>query len=320
MNPTIRRLVERSPAPLRAPIELVGRMAVDTFEDRVPGLSAEMAFYLVLSLPPLLITVFGAVAQLGTVFDVEFVQEARIQLDIVMRAFLTGDAAEDLNTVLDRVQSQSQTALLSFGFVVTVISASRALRVTTIAITIAYDLEATRPGWKQAVYGVLLTIAGIVIGIVLLPMLVAGPELGKLIARPLGLVDLFGQIWEIAYWPLAAITMTLLLSVLYHVAAPWWTPWKRDLPGAILAMTIGLLGSSLLRFYATRTIGGSESIFGPLAAPLVVLLWLYVMSFAVLLGAELNAEIEKMWPTKHPDQPEAREERRVAEAERERVS
>ena len=320
MNTVVRRIVERSPKPLRTPVELVGRTVVDLFEDRVPGLSAEMAFYLVLSLPPLLITIFGAVAQLGSVFDVEFVVEARTRIDTVVTSFLTAQAADDFMEVVDNVQAQSQTALLSFGFVATVLAASRAFRVTTIAITIAYDLEATRPGWKQGLLGVMFTIAGIVVGVVLIPLLVAGPELGKLIARPLGLVDLFEQAWQIAYWPVAAIAMTLLLSLLYHAAAPWRTPWRRDIPGAIVAMVIGLLASSLLRTYTTRAIGGSESIFGPLAAPLVLLLWLYVMSFAVLLGAEFNAEIEKMWPTKHPDQPEEHEQERIERAEEERVS
>lgn len=320
MNPSLRRIVERSPGWAQTPLELVGRTVVDTFEDRVPGLAAEMAFYLVLSLPPLLITVFGVVAQLGQLFDVEFVAEARRQLLTVSEAFLTQDALTDVETVLDRAQQQSQTALLSFGFVFTILAASRALRVTTVAITIAYDLHATRPGWKQAVIGVLLTVGLVVAGIVFIPLLVAGPELGKIIAQPLGAEELFGDIWSVLYWPIAAVGTALVLSLLYHLAAPWRTPWVRDLPGATVAMLIGLLGSSLLRTYATNAIGGSESVFGPLAAPLVVLLWLYVMSFAVLLGAELNAEIEKMWPTEHPDQPSEREKRRLERAERERVS
>lgn len=320
MNDTLRRIVEASPPWSRTPLELAGRTMIDTFEDRVPGLAAEMAFYLVLSLPPLLITVFGAVAQLGQLFDLEFVAEARLKLMTVSGAFLTQDALADIGEVLDRVQTQSQTALLSFGFVFTIFAASRALRVTTIAITIAYDLETTRPGWKQALYGVMLTIGGVIAGIVVIPLLVAGPELGKLIAQPLGLEDFFGDIWSVVYWPTAAITMTIVLSLLYHVAAPWHTPWKRDLPGAIFAMVIGLLGSSLLRTYAAQAIGGSDSAFGPLAAPLVVLLWMYVMSLAVLIGAEFNAEIEKMWPTEHPDQPTSREQKRVERAERERVS
>lgn len=320
MNPTIRRIVDKTPAPLRTPGELAMRTVVDAFEDRVPGLAGEMAFFLVLSLPPLMITVFAAVAELGDLFGFDFVLTAREQIEAVSGQFLTQDATQQVQELLTNVQTQSQTALLSFGFVLTILSASRALRVTTVAITIAYDLEATRAGWKQAVFGLLLTVGGVVVGIVLIPLMVAGPELGRFLARPFGLADFFGDVWAVVYWPVVALLGIALLAVLYHVAAPWWTPWRRDVPGAILAMLIGLVGSSLLRFYAQQAIGGSESMFGSLAAPLVILLWLYVMSFAVLLGAEFNAEIEKMWPTEHPDQPDDAERERLEEAERQRVS
>lgn len=309
----VERLIERTPRPVRPGVELVVRTVVDTFHDRVPGLAAEMAFYLILSLAPLLITVFAGIAVFGDLAGVEVVDNAARQIETVASRFLTDSAAEDFLEVVTEVEAQAQglQALLSFGFVLTVLSASRAFRVTTIAITIAYDLEQTRPGWKQALYGLAMTIAGVVLGLVVLPLFVGGPGLGRQLVDRFGVPSQLGAVWEVAYWPLAALVATLLLSVLYHVAAPWWTPWRRDLPGAVLAMLIGLLGSVGLRAYATQAIGGGDSLFGPLAAPIVVLLWLYIMSLAVLLGAEFNSEIERMWPTAHPDQP--------AEAEQERL-
>ncbi len=305
MNATVRRIVARAPAPIRPGVELVVRTVADSFRDRVPGLSAEMAFYLILSLPPLLLTVFAAsgwiVRSLG--FDLTQVTD---QLAQVTATFLTADAASKVNDVVDSALGQSKGFLFSLGFLVTLFSASRALRVTTVAITIAYDLEQTRPGWKQAVYGVALTASGLVATIVLVPVIVAGPRLGHLVAGWVGLDTLFGRVWTLAYWPAAVVLATVLLAVLYHVAAPWHTPIRRDLPGAALAMIVGLAGSAGLRIYVEQTIL-SDQVFSGLVAPLVLLLWLYVMSFAVLLGAEFNAEIERMWPTVHEDQPTSRE-------------
>lgn len=312
MEATLKQVLRRTPVPLRPAVELIVRTVVDAFRDRVPGLAAEMAFYLILSLPPLLITVFAGVALAGTIVDANILDNAQGQVLTVTSQFLTPDAAEDVNTILGNVRREAQAGigvLLSFGFLLTVFSASRALRVTSIAITIAYDLEETRPGWQQFLYGIGLTLGAVVAGIVVVPFFVGGPGLGQALVNRFGAPQQLADAWRLAYWPGATLTLTLLLAALYHVAAPWYTPWRRDLPGAVVAMVIGLLGSYGLRLYTSRAIGGG--LFGPLAAPLVLLLWLYVMSFAVLLGAEFNAEIERMWPTKRPDQPEDQEHERV---------
>lgn len=316
MKVVARRIVERTPERFRPGVELAVRTVSDAFADRAPGLAAEMAFYLILSLPPLLITVFSGVALLGDAAGVTILDEAPAQAMRVGDQFLTQDAADEVESLLVNLRDEAQEgigALLSFGFLLTVLSASRALRVTTVAITIAYDLEETRPGWQQFLYGLVLTIAALVVGVVVVPILVGGPGLGRLIVDAVGAPEQLAALWRLAYWPAACVVLTLLLAVLYHVAAPWLTPWRRDLPGAALAMVLGLAGSYGLRLYTDRAIG---DVFGTLATPLVVLVWLFVMSFAVLLGAELNAEIEKMWPVKRPDQPSEQEAGRVEHPER----
>ena len=289
------------PDRVRPGARLAVRTVVDTVADRVPGLAAEMAFFLLLSLAPLIITVFTGVAVADDALGTQFIASATEQAERVAGEFLSPEAAAGLAEILETVERQQAASglrsLLSFGFVVTIFSASRVFRVTTTAIAIAYDLEDSRPAWKRAVMGLLLALSGVIVGVVVVPLLVAGPRLGALLAELLGLGDVFAAVWAAAYWPVAAIVATLLLACLYHVAAPWYTPWRRDFPGAVLAMVLGLAGSAALQLYTSRTVSGEDTVFGFLAAPLVLLLWLYVMSFAVLLGAELNAEIEKLWPS-----------------------
>ena len=316
MQPAVRRIIDRVPEPLRPAARLAVRTLTDAMDDRVPGLAAEMAFYFILSLPPLLITVFAGVALVGDIAGVEILANAQERGLALAGQFLTDDTVSSLQPVLDRVRERAQAGigvLLSFGFLLTLLSASRALRVTTVAIAIAYDLEETRPGWQQFVYGIALTLGALVVGTVVVPVFVGGPELGQVIVDTFGAPGQLALLWRVAYWPAAAIVVTLLITLLYHVAAPWWTPWSRDLPGAVLAMVIGLAGSYGLRLYTDRAIG---DVFGALAAPIVLLLWFFVMSFAVLLGAEFNAEIERMWPTSRPDQPSHRERQRVQHPDR----
>lgn len=316
MRPAVRRFVDRAPDRIRPAVELAARTVVDALDDRVPGLAAEMAFYLILSLPPLLITVFAGAATAGDLAGVELLSDAQTQTVEIAGRFLTDDTIDSLVPVLEQVRGQAQQGigvLLSFGFLLTLLSASRALRVTTVAITIAYDLEETRPGWQQFLYGIVLAFAALVLGAGAIPAFVAGPGFGAFLVGTFGAPAVVADAWRLLYWPGAVVVVTLLVALLYHVAAPWYTPWRRDLPGAALAMVIALAGSFGLRVYTDRAVG---DVFGALAAPVVLLIWLYLMSFAILLGAELNAELERMWPHERPDQPDDREATRMAGPDR----
>ena len=95
--------------------------------------------------------------------------------------------------------------------------------------------------------------------------------------------------------------MTILsagfLNTLYHLSVPVRTPWVSDLPGSFLALSIWILGSFVLRWILQSTVGGT-SIYGPLAAPIAVLMWLYMTAIAVLIGAALNAVVDRLWPHK----------------------
>jgi membrane protein len=291
-----RQLIDRSPERLRVPLELALRTIEDTFDDRVPGLAAEVAFFVLLSLPPLLLLALGTVGYIGEAVP-GFAQQTADRLLGLTALVLTDETVELLRPVIEGVLTEGRGDLASLGVVLTLYSASRALRVIVVALTIAYDLPEQRQSWQHRVWGLGLTVVAVIIGILAIPLLVLGPGFGRVIGTYVVLgetaIDL---VWRVAYWPLAAVLATALLAALYHVAAPWTTPWRRDLPGAVLAMALWLAGSAALRVYTSGSLV-SNPLFAPLAGPLVLLLWLYVSAFAVLLGAELNAEIEKMWPT-----------------------
>lgn len=304
MHPVTRRIIDGTPARLRPGVELTIRTVDDSFHDRVPGLAAEIAFFALLSLPPLLLIVIAGIGEVGDLFGQtwrEAVQETILDTAGVL---LSPEAMDETFRpyVLETLGAETQRSILGIGLLVTILSASRAFRVVSTAITIAYDLEATRPAWKHRVWGIVLTIGGILTALVVGPVLVAGPDGGETLSNLLGGVPGLSDVWRVAYWPGAAVLVTTMIAVLYHVAAPWRTPYRRDLPGALLAMGLWLLGTVGLRVYVAQAIGAS---YGFIAAPLIILLWLYVSAFAVLLGAELNAEIEKMWPTAQETDPAA---------------
>lgn len=303
MHPVAQRLVDRAPARVRPGVELAVRTVVDAGEDRLPGLAAEIAFFVLLSLPPLLLAIFGTLGALDPVLEVDLpARMTERTVDLAGEVLNAQTVESTIRPTIERIFDEGGGGIATIGFLITVIAASRALRVVATAITIAYDLEETRPGWQQRVWGLGLTLVGMLLALVLVPVIVAGPDFGGTIARLAGVDQFFADVYRILYWPVAGVVAWLLIASLYHYVAPWWTPWHRDLAGAALAMVLWFLGSIALRAYAAQTISG-RSIYEPIAGPLVLLLWLYVSALAVLLGAELNAEIERMWPTERHDQP-----------------
>ena len=305
MHDVTRRIIDRAPPPIRPGVELTLRTLDDSFRDRVPGLAAEIAFFTLLSLPPLLVTVLAAVGEVGDLVGRDWRVRLATTIQDGANLILTGEGMELLREFLTGptgLIEQSQGSLVGIGFLITLFSASRALRVVSTALTIAYDLRATRPPWQDRLWGVVLTFAGLLVAMVVGPVIVAGPDAGATLSDLLGGVPGLTDAWEGAYWPATGITLTLLIAALYHFAAPWRTPFRRDLPGAVLAMVLWLIGTAGLRVYVTQAIGDS---YGFIATPLVILLWIYVSALVLLLGAELNAEIEKMWPTHHITDPDA---------------
>jgi membrane protein len=136
----------------------------------------------------------------------------------------------------------------------------------------------------------LLYVLGMLTGVVSIPLVVAGP---RVVARTLPeRLDFLNQL----YWPTVVLLCVCFLATLYHVSVPVRTSWRYNLPGAVFSMFCWIVGSAVLRWILVGTAQGSTSIYGPLAAPIAVLLWLYILSIAVLIGAALNAACDQLWP------------------------
>lgn len=294
------RQVDRLPGRLGVVVRLAVATARDASEDRVPGLAAEVAFWVLLSLPPLLLAAVSAAGFVGEAIGSDVRSQFITRVGELAAGVFSADTVEaTITPTLDALLSDGSPSLLSVSFLVTLYSASRVLRVLVLAITIAYDLEESRPSWIGRLVGLGLTVVGLLLGLVLIPLLVAGPRLGTIIEDRLGMDLLLGELWRILYWPVSILLATLLLAGLYHWATPWRTPFHRELPGAVLATLLALAASAGLRTYTQVSFGG-DAVYAPLAAPLALLIWIWLIAMALLLGAELNAEIERAFPVGEP--------------------
>ncbi|HEV2113628.1 MAG TPA: YihY/virulence factor BrkB family protein, partial [Terriglobales bacterium] len=105
--------------------------------------------------------------------------------------------------------------------------------------------------------------------------------------------------WEALRWLTSAITSVAVLALIYHLGIPRWQPWYRVLPGAILTTILWLGSTELFGWYITN-FGDYNVIYGPLGAAIALLVWMYIISFIVLLGAEFNALVYPRSPERCP--------------------
>ncbi|MGZ4484065.1 MAG: YihY/virulence factor BrkB family protein [Nocardioidaceae bacterium] len=271
------------------------RLVVSTvgtcFRNRVTGLAAEAAFYALLSFPPL---IFGLAGSIGYIFDSfsrTHVDEVRQSiLDLASRALTPQTVDAVIRPTLDDVLGPGRFDVVSIGFILALWSGSRALNVFVDTITIMYGLGGQRGIVRTRVLSFSLYALGMVTGAVTIPLVVAGPRLvDRLIPQRLDFLNSL-------YWPVVIALCVCFLATLYHVSVPVRTSWRYNLPGAALTLLFWIVGSYLLRWALTNTAHGSTSIYGPLAAPIVVMLWLYLLSIAVLIGAALNSAFDRVWP------------------------
>jgi len=249
------------------------------------------AFFALLSLPPLL---FGLAGSIGYVFDsispTQVEQVRQSILEVSSRALTPQTVDAIVRPTLDDVFKGGRFDVISVGFILALWSGSRALNVFVDTITIMYGLGGHRGIVRTRILSFGLYVMGLLTGVITIPLVVAGPRLvDRVLPERLGILN------EL-YWPIVIVLCVFFLATLYHVSVPVRTSWRFNLPGAALTMTIWIFGSYLLRWVLTSTAQGSTSIYGPLSAPIVVMLWLYLLSIAVLIGAAVNAAFDRLWP------------------------
>ncbi len=257
---------------------------------RVTGLAAEAAFFAVLSVPPLVFALAGAIGYVSSSFSAGQVGEVQEAVVGLFSQFLTDSA---VTTVIDptiaEVLENGRFDVVSVGFVLALWSGSRALNVFVDTITIMHGLGGRRGILRTRALSFGLYLLAMVVGMVALPLVVAGPRLVRA-ALPDALMPVGAF-----YWPVVVVSCVCFLATLYHVSVPVRTHWRFNLPGAVFSLLAWLVGSFVLRWVLTVTSADSASIYGPLAAPIAVLLWLYVVALAVLVGAAVNASFDDVF-------------------------
>ena len=265
--------------------ELLSRARLRIKEDAVPLLSGGVAFYGLLALFPALIalvSIYGLVASPA---------EVATQLQSITRA-MPAEARQLLITQLTAL-AQKPPAGLGISAVVSIIialwSASSGMRWLLTALSMAYDEEESRKFVKLRGTALVLTVLAIVGMAVAIGLLVALPS----IFRILGLGSTTKVVVSVLRWPVLVAVLLTGLSVLYRYGPDRGDPkWRWITPGSLIAAAVWLAASVGFSVYSAF-FGKFDETYGAISAVIVLMLWLFLSAFAVLLGAEVNAELDR---------------------------
>jgi membrane protein len=279
---------------------LLTRTVTSAWTDDIFSEAANAAFWQTLSLPPLLLGLFATLGYVKGVFGPETSTAVEEWVLELAGGVFSRQALDDIITpTVQDVLGAAPAGVISVGFVISLWSGSSAMSAFVDAITRAHDQYELRNLVWQRVLAILMYVVGLVTGIIAIPLMTLGPE--RLI--PL-LPDAWeagsGRLVELLFYPGIAVALLLVLTTLYKVALPLKPPWRRGLPGALLAVTVFFLGTWVLRIYLDSVTAAGVT-YGALAAPIALLLATFAIGLAIILGAHLNAAVQALWPARLKD-------------------
>jgi membrane protein len=255
------------------------------------------SFFALLSLPSFVLGLVASAGYLGRSLGTDLLGGLRVRIAELATTALAPDVVHGvILRTFDEVVRAGRPEVVSLGFLLSVWSGSRALNVYLDTITIMYGLGGRRGIVRTRLLSLRLYLVALAAAVVVLPLLLVGPGLLEGFVRDgLGGGDDSSAWAAVVYWLVLVLVAVAGLATLFHLAPPVRTAWRRCLPGAGVALVLWVLASVALRVVigGDGPVEGHGSVYGPLAAPVALLVWLYLLALAVLVGAALNATVER---------------------------
>ena len=267
--------------------QLLRRTWREVIDDDVLGLAAQLSYYFFLALFPtiLFLLAFASFFPLGNIVD---------DVGRALGPFLSAEIVGLIQEQIRRLANRESGGLMTFGVVAALWSSSAALVSIVRALNRAYDIEEGRPWWKVRLVAMGLTIALALVVVIAMALVLAGPVLAQKLSEVTGWPPL-QTIWLVVQWPLVFALVAVGIGLIYYFGPDADQDWEWMTPGAITATALWLVISLLFKLYVSNFTDYEKS-YGTVGGVIVVLLWFYISGIAVLVGAELNAEIEHASP------------------------
>ena len=269
--------------------ELATRVIKEVREDDSLGWAAQLAYYLLFAVFPFVLFLTALLGYLP-------IPNLMERLLATLATLLPGEVVTLLQDHVRQLVTEQKGGVLSFGILAALWASSSAVVAIIDALNRAYDVQEGRPWWKVRAVALLLTIGLSLFIMVAMVLLIFGPQLGDWLASLVGLGKVFELLWNILRWPVSAGMLMVAMAVVYYYAPDVEQEWKWITPGAVFAVLATLVVSLAFSVYVSH-FGSYNKTYGSIGAVIVFLTWLYLTGLCLLIGGEINAEIEHAAPT-----------------------
>ena len=267
--------------------ELFKRTLKETAADNCFGMAAQLAYYFFLSLFPVLLIVVA----LTSFFPSNVLDSILGWFGI----FTPPEVLEIVRGQIQQIRHGGHAGLMTFGVLGALWSSSSAMSAIIDTLNRAYGVTEARPWWKIQLLAIIMTVVMSVFVLVSFTLVVSGPEIAETLATHVGLGPVFAWAWKVLQWPVVFLLISLGFGLVYYLAPDVEQRWPWIVPGSRFATILWLLISIGFRFYVMH-FGQYNKMYGTIGAVIVVLLWFYLSGLVLLVGAELNSEIEHASP------------------------
>lgn len=257
---------------------LISRLWKRVMEDDLFGLAAQLAYYFLLSLFPLL---------LFLVTLLPYLPITETDILAVVRDFAPKGTLELIESNLHELTTKN-VELLSFGIIATIWSASNGINAIVRAFNKAYDVKESRPFLVARGMSILFTFAMLFVMVVALLLPVFGKLIGMYLFSKMGLSEDFLSTWNTLRYLISSIILFIVFTGLYWIAPNKKLTCISIIPGALFA-TIGWELSSLAFSYYVSNFSNYSATYGSIGAIIVLLLWIYITGIIIIIGGEINA-------------------------------
>ncbi|HMF97396.1 MAG TPA: YihY/virulence factor BrkB family protein [Vicinamibacterales bacterium] len=290
--------------------DLLKRTVADVQRHNCLGLAAQLSYYFFLALFPALLFLVA----LASFFPIAHL------IDEITGALARVAPYEAMVLIQDQLVKISQDnngGLLTIGMIGTIWSTSSGVTAIIDTLNQVYDIQEGRPWWKVRLMAIGLTFALAMFIIVSFGLVLVGPTLAEKVADWMHLGAVFTWAWLILQWPVVFALVALAVALVYYYAPDAEQDWIWITPGSLLATLLWVIISLGFKFYVSQ-FGAYNATYGTIGGIIVLLTWFYMSSLAILIGGELNAEIEHASPYgKEPGEKAAGEKKALgARAER----
>jgi membrane protein len=268
--------------------ELFKRTWQEVLADDVLNLAAQQAYYFFFALFPALL----ALISIASFFPVENLID---EIQGLLGRVAPREVIQIVSGQISEISKGNSGGILTIAFLFTLWSSSSAIVSLASTLNAAYDITEGRPWWKVRLTAIGLTIGLAVFILLSMTLVVAGPTIGEKIAEAVALGPVFEMAWKIFQWPVVFGLTATAIALVYYFAPDAEQDWIWITPGSVLATLLWVVASLGFKYYITSFANYNET-YGAIGGVMVLLLWFYVSGIAMLVGAELNAEIEHASP------------------------